>query len=36
MKKYAKAKKKIICVFTLTQPTPIFASDPMNVYTEFG
>ena len=30
-----KAKKKI-CVFTVTRPTLIFASDPMNFYTEFG
>ena len=28
--------KKNICVFTVTQPTLIFASDPMNFYTEFG
>jgi hypothetical protein len=27
-------KKK--CVFTVTRPTLIFASDPMNFYTEFG
>ena len=31
----AKAKKKI-CVFTVTRPTRIFASDPINFYTEFG
>jgi hypothetical protein len=31
----AKAKKKI-CVFMVTRPTLIFASDPMNFYTEFG
>jgi hypothetical protein len=30
-----KAKKKI-CVFTVTRPTLIFASDPINFYTEFG
>ena len=24
------------CVFTVTRPTLIFASDPMNFYTEFG
>jgi hypothetical protein len=30
-----KAKKKI-CVFTVTRPTLIFASDPMHFYTEFG
>ena len=30
-----KAKKKI-CVFTVTRPTLIFASDPMNFYSEFG
>ena len=29
------AKKKI-CVFTVTRPTLIFASDPMHFYTEFG
>jgi hypothetical protein len=29
------AKQKI-CVFTVTRPTLIFASDPMNFYTEFG
>ena len=28
--------KKNICVFTVTRPTLIFASDPMNFYTEFG
>ena len=28
--------KKIICVFTVTRPTLIFASDPMHFYTEFG
>jgi hypothetical protein len=28
------AKKKI-CVFTVTRPTLIFASDPINFYTEF-
>jgi hypothetical protein len=33
--KYTKAKKKI-CVFTVTRPTLIFASDPMNFFTEFG
>jgi hypothetical protein len=27
-------KKK--CVFTVTRPTLIFASDPMHFYTEFG
>ena len=32
---YCKTKKKI-CVFTVTRPTLIFASDPMNFYTEFG
>jgi hypothetical protein len=32
---WTKAKKKI-CVFTVTRPTLIFASDPMNFYTEFG
>ena len=32
---YGKAKKKI-CVFTVTRPTLIFASDPMHFYTEFG
>jgi hypothetical protein len=30
-----KAKKKI-CVFTVTRPTLIFASNPMNFYTELG
>ena len=30
-----KTKKKI-CVFMVTRPTLIFASDPMNFYTEFG
>ena len=29
-------QKKKICVFTVTRPTLIFASDPMNFYTEFG
>jgi hypothetical protein len=29
------AKKKK-CVFTVTRPTLIFASDPINFYTEFG
>ena len=29
------AKKKI-CMFTVTRPTLIFASDPMHFYTEFG
>jgi hypothetical protein len=29
-------QKKIICVFTVTRPTLIFASDPMHFYTEFG
>jgi hypothetical protein len=33
--KKGKAKKKI-CVFTVTRPTLIFASDPMHFYTEFG
>jgi hypothetical protein len=28
--------KKKICVFTVTQPTLIFASNPMNFYTECG
>ena len=28
--------KKKICVFTVTRPTLIFASDPINFYTEFG
>jgi hypothetical protein len=28
--------KKKICVFTVTRLTLIFASDPMNFYTEFG
>ena len=28
--------KKKICVFSVTRPTLIFASDPMNFYTEFG
>jgi hypothetical protein len=28
--------KKNICVFTVTRPTLIFASDPMIFYTEFG
>ena len=28
--------KKKICVFTVTRPTLIFASDPMHFYTEFG
>ena len=32
---YYKAKKKK-CVFTVTRPTLIFASDPMHFYTEFG
>ena len=32
----SKAKKKKICVFTVTRPTLIFASDPMHFYTEFG
>ena len=27
--------KKKICVFTVTRPTLIFASDPMHFYTEF-
>ena len=27
--------KKKPCVFTVTRPTLIFASDPMNFYTEF-
>jgi len=27
--------KKNICVFTVTRPTLIFASDPINLYTEF-
>ena len=27
---------KKICVFTVTRPTLIFASDPMHFYTEFG
>jgi hypothetical protein len=27
---------KKICVFTVTRSTLIFASDPMNFYTEFG
>jgi hypothetical protein len=31
----SKAKKKI-CVFTVTRPALIFASDPINFYTEFG
>ena len=29
-------RPKKICVFTVTRPTLIFASDPMNFYTEFG
>ena len=29
-------QKEKICVFTVTRPTLIFASDPMNFYTEFG
>ena len=29
-------QKKKICVFTVTRPTLIFASDPMHFYTEFG
>ena len=29
------AKKKM-CVFTVTRPTLIFASDPINFFTEFG
>ena len=32
---YIRPKKKI-CVFTVTRPTLIFASDPMHFYTEFG
>ena len=28
--------KTKICVFTVTRPTLIFASDPINFYTEFG
>ena len=28
--------QKKICVFTVTWPTLIFASDPMHFYTEFG
>ena len=28
--------KQNICVFTVTRPTLIFASDSMNFYTEFG
>jgi hypothetical protein len=28
--------KKKICVFTVTRPTLIFASDPMHFHTEFG
>ena len=28
--------EKKIGVFTVTRPTLIFASDPMNFYTEFG
>ena len=31
-----RGKKKKICVFTVTRPTLIFASDPMHFYTEFG
>ena len=31
----AKANKNI-CVFTVTRPTLIFASDTMHFYTEFG
>ena len=30
------SQKKKICVFTVTRPTLIFASDPMHFYTEFG
>jgi hypothetical protein len=29
-------QKKKKCVFTVTRPTLIFASDPMHFYTEFG
>jgi hypothetical protein len=29
-------QKKNICPFMVTRPTLIFASDPMNFYTEFG
>jgi hypothetical protein len=31
-----KLGQKKICVFTVTRPTLIFASDPMHFYTEFG
>ena len=34
--RWCQDQKKEICVFTVTQPTLIFASDPMNFYTEFG
>jgi hypothetical protein len=34
--KHPWSDQKIICVFTVTRPTLIFASDPMNFYTEFG
>ena len=33
---YIHEAKKKICVFMVTRPTLIFASDPMNFYTEFG
>jgi len=29
-------KAKKICMFTVTRPTLIFASDPINFYTELG
>ena len=32
---YLRPKKKV-CVFTVTRPTLIFASNPMHFYTEFG
>ena len=34
--KHPWSDQKKICVFTVTRPTLIFASDPMNFYTEFG
>ena len=35
-KDWLRQAQKKICVFTVTRPTLIFASDPMNFYTEFG
>ena len=36
MQKVELGQKKKIFVFMVTRPTLIFASDPMNFYTEFG